>query len=233
MFKSLQILPSNMIPYDGQARIVMPIAHGTRVFGHAIYSLTNDSYSITESMTSGLAAALNSIEMMTKLHDASRHDELTGLLNRRGFMEIAQQTFNLSNQNDLPGAVLFADLDGLKRINDTYGHSEGDEALREIAKLLKSALRDTDIVGRIGGDEFLIMAINVDDAYAGQIARRIALAVDKFNSRSKKPWHLGVSIGSKLYIPQENLNFETVINAADEALYAVKKANSARHQLVH
>jgi len=91
-----------------------------------------------------------------KLNNLSQTDELTGLYNRRGFISLTRSSLELAQRMGKSGLLFFIDMDGLKVINDSYGHEEGDIAIKEIANILRSAFRKSDIVARLGGDEFTV-----------------------------------------------------------------------------
>src|SRR6202012_3805139 len=98
-----------------------------------------------------------------QLRDLSLRDELTGLHNRRGWLELARQGLRLAIREKRPAAVIFADLNGMKQINDLYGHEEGDCALKDTARILRAACREADVVARFGGDEFVVFALGFED----------------------------------------------------------------------
>jgi diguanylate cyclase (GGDEF)-like protein len=94
--------------------------------------------------------------MENEIHDLSLRDELTGLYNLRGFKILAVQALRLAQRSNAPFSVLFIDLDDLKRINDFHGHGVGSAALNETGELIKTTFRETDVIGRVGGDEFAV-----------------------------------------------------------------------------
>jgi diguanylate cyclase (GGDEF)-like protein len=112
-----------------------------------------------ETLRISISAAIKGSQLLSKIRELSVTDELTGLYNRRGFFQLALSRLNfLSRSADDTLLLLMFDLDGLKQINDTYGHSEGDTALKSFADILKQTLRQDDIIGRIGGDEFIVFS---------------------------------------------------------------------------
>ena len=129
---------------------------------------------------------------MNVLNFLSESDALTGYLNRRGFMEKAVQINRENAGKEM--VILFADLDHLKEINDSFGHIEGDFAIRQCAEVLKSAVGDSGVIGRIGGDEFCAMLPgNVDDGQ--RIRERVRRESNEFNSDSDKPYYVELSVG--------------------------------------
>lgn len=150
-------------------------------------------------------------------------DELTGLYNRRGFLFLAEQQWKVGCRNWTPYVLVFLDLDGLKRVNDTYGHEIGDKMISDMAKVLKNTLRKSDLVARLGGDEFVIFAMNRNsDAQA--IPNRLQAAIDEFNDNEAKNYQLSASMGVVFCDPYQKTSIENLIAQADEAMYLKKRA---------
>ncbi|WP_183634614.1 diguanylate cyclase domain-containing protein [Niveibacterium umoris] len=160
-----------------------------------------------------------------RLADLAERDELTGLYNRRGFFNQARSV--MTSDEGRPLIVFFADLDRLKYINDTFGHKEGDFAIRMAAQILAKAFRTGDIVSRMGGDEFVILGVECPTFAMERIRNRIYKMFDTFNACSGKPYPLGCSIG--FYEIPENAAtlLETVISQADAYLYEEKARRKA------
>lgn len=158
-----------------------------------------------------------------QLSRISMHDELTGVFNRRGFYESANQIFTSAENAGKRCVLIFADLDNLKKINDTFGHEEGDYAIKSIANFLKSGLRNTDIVARIGGDEFAAFALCEDEKIIRSIPSRIKKIAEKHNLNSDKKYNITVSIG----VYELNCNpaekIQLYMDKADASLYEDKK----------
>jgi two-component system, cell cycle response regulator len=149
-------------------------------------------------------------------------DELTGLLNRRGFMSMANQHIKIARRENWKLLLLFADLDGLKRINDNYGHPQGDVALRVIADTLRETFRTSDLVARLGGDEFIVLAPNVSPEGVETIIGRLQENVERHNA-GLSSYQLNLSWGVELFDPKQQPSFEDVIVSADQALYQHKR----------
>ncbi|MGR9085741.1 MAG: diguanylate cyclase domain-containing protein [Gammaproteobacteria bacterium] len=152
----------------------------------------------------------------------SYYDELTGLANRRLFMDRLQQYINLTLRKNLSFSLLFLDLDRFKWVNDTMGHSAGDEILKEAAKRLLSALRDSDVAARFGGDEFALLLPETSKEASALVAEKIISALKHTFILGKQPVNLGVSIGIAVY-PDDGSNCEALIKQADSAMYYAKK----------
>jgi diguanylate cyclase (GGDEF)-like protein len=157
-------------------------------------------------------------------------DELTGLLNRRGFRELAEQNLRLARRANRADAVLSLDLNGFKQINDTFGHAEGDAALCEVSRILKATLRDVDVLARLGGDEFVVYAPGVDLLDNGRvIAARLAEAFAAANVAAVsegRPYGLNAGIGVAMLEAGDTL--DVLLAKADADLYAQKKAGPIR-----
>ena len=151
----------------------------------------------------------------------SRTDPLTGVLNRRGFEERLSGALRTAERSGEPVALLLLDLDGFKPVNDQQGHAAGDALLRWVAKSIESCLRPADGVGRVGGDEFAIVAPEVDAREANALAARIVRALEE---------RIGASIGIAGY-PSDGESAESLHRRADESLYTIKRARRATPSL--
>ena len=153
-------------------------------------------------------------------------DELTHVLNRRGFMEKADKELKKAAKNGLSGMVFFADMDGLKKINDTYGHKIGDIAIRTQAKVLTEAFRTTDIVGRLSGDEFAIVSTGLKKSDIASIRTRIDLLNITLSKEAGLPLTLSISLGHVAFTP-DNVDLDTLLSKADQKLYKEKELKHA------
>ena len=158
------------------------------------------------------------------LRELSLNDELTGLLNRRGFTQIVQHELHVARRQQRTDALLFIDLDDFKVINDVFGHAVGDDALRVVARLLREATRNSDVVGRFGGDEFVIYAADLTHHSEGDVlASRIHATVAQWNAAAARSGahSIGLSIGVANVRPGETL--DEALTRADTAQYAAKR----------
>jgi diguanylate cyclase (GGDEF)-like protein/PAS domain S-box-containing protein len=159
------------------------------------------------------------------LRTMSLRDELTGLLNRRGFQEHARQQLRLAGRTKRPAVVFFIDLNGMKVINDTLGHDAGDAALSQTAQILSTAFRESDIVARLGGDEFAIFAADCDADGAAIMRGRIDGCVDAFNEGDRShAFRLSLAVGTAVFDPLAPLELDALLEAADHAMYKQKRA---------
>lgn len=161
-------------------------------------------------------------EKNRQLSKISTIDELTGLKNRRGFLTETQAVISSAVNQGQRAMLLFADMDSLKVVNDKFGHENGDFALRTIATALKTSLRNDDIIGRIGGDEFVAFALLGNQQSADTISNRIHRKLEIMNNSCDKPYYIEASIGTVDFICDENANIQTLIKQADDALYKNK-----------
>ena len=153
----------------------------------------------------------------------STRDELTGLLNRRGFFMSSQPLARFAERAGREFVVFFADLDGLKGINDVYGHGAGDEALRDAAWVLTHTFRSADIVARIGGDEFAVLAPEATPETIDIMIRRVAKWQEERNREPGRPFDISLSVGGVAWTPGEPRTLDMLLSEADMAAYTAKR----------
>jgi diguanylate cyclase (GGDEF)-like protein len=162
-------------------------------------------------------------ERVEQLDLLAHEDSLVGLPNRRGFMRALERIIDRVSRYQEKSALLFVDLDGLKVINDTFGHQAGDEALVQVAKLLLGGVRKSDIVARIGGDEFAILLVHSDEESAHETATRLVdLIADSEFTHAGETMPLSVAIGAAGINGDDTA--ESVIARADKEMYRRKAA---------
>ncbi|TRX56364.1 transporter substrate-binding domain-containing protein [Thalassomonas sp. M1454] len=158
-----------------------------------------------------------------KLRHLATHDGLTQLANRGLFERYLAKSISYHKRHKQTLAVLFIDIDGFKAVNDTFGHALGDELLVNLSQILTDNVRESDVVSRFGGDEFVILLKNIDNYYgAHQVAKKIIDKISKPINFSGKEVNVGASIGISLY-PDDNNKVDTLIAHADALMYEVKK----------
>jgi len=172
-------------------------------------------------------------EAKEKLRNLSLTDELTGLYNRRGFLNLAEQQLRLERHSGTARglALIFADMDGLKTINDTFGHEAGSEALKTLSTLLKSVVREADIAARWGGDEFVILSIGSDDRSTEMMIGRIHERLNEYNLYSGKPYRIECSLGFARVELANNRLIEDIISEADARMYEEKRQRKLCREL--
>lgn len=156
-----------------------------------------------------------------KMLALSLTDVLTGLNNRRGFFARAEPLYHLAQRQLRGSAVIYADIDGLKAVNDALGHASGDQMIRDAAMILSASLREADVLARLGGDEFVAYAL--DEAQPIALLSRLEHKLVAFNGLQKRPYQLAVSVGMVSCDPLGQASLSDLIQQADRAMYAQKK----------
>jgi diguanylate cyclase (GGDEF)-like protein len=166
--------------------------------------------------------------MLKRLEELATLDGLTGLFNKRALTEVAGQKLRSAIRFKKPLSLLVCDIDHFKRVNDTYGHDVGDVVIRGFGDVLKRVKRDTDAVGRFGGEEFVIVCEETDERGAALLAERIRgeLEATKFHTELG-PLSVTCSVGVAPF-PAAGQSWETLFKATDEALYASKRGGRNR-----
>ena len=155
-------------------------------------------------------------------------DQLTGLYNRRGFTMLADQQLKIAERTRKGIVLLFADLDGLKQINDKLGHKSGDEAIVEVANVLKGVFRKMDIIARMGGDEFAVLAPEASLEYSDMIKNRLQDQLEILNSRAGRDYNLSLSIGLFYHDSSIPSSLDELISRADSMMYEQKRRKKCR-----
>lgn len=157
---------------------------------------------------------------------AATTDELTGLFNRRGFDNLAKFAIVGARRRAEPLTLAWIDLDNFKEINDTYGHGEGDEALKAMATVMTASLREADLRVRYGGDEFAIVFSDTDEQGAWIAMQHLVEQVEAWNQQSGKPWQLGFSWGVSEFDHATKDDLRAWMKEADQKMYAMKTQNN-------
>ena len=195
------------------------------------------NYASTAAQISQSISLIN--EQIGQIQQQSDHhvyqDKLTQLIDRHAYIEHLEKQLKLAEQNKLRCGLLFIDLDGFKQVNDTYGHGAGDELLKLVAKRLKNTFRESDTVGRLGGDEFLIClphineqsdAITLADKAIAQVAKYYQI---KDCEGCTKTVQISASLGIAYY-PESGKSVEQLIQVADQNMYCAKKQGKNRYK---
>jgi len=164
--------------------------------------------------------------MEEEILEMSFRDQMTELYNRRGFITLAGQQIKAANRAKRPMRLTFVDCDGLKWINDTLGHEEGDRALIDTANVLRQTFRESDIIARLGGDEFAVLSIDATDMNPEDFSKRLQQNIDAGNAQEARPYKLAISWGTAVYDPESPISLDELMSSADELMYAQKKAKS-------
>ncbi len=186
------------------------------------------SQASAEGLARLIRCAMERHQLVSSLRGLSLTDELTGLLNRRGFTTIAQGHLRLASRTGQRFLLLFADVDGLKQINDTFGHHEGDHALARVSDVLRRTFRQSDVVARFGGDEFAILALDNRGDEGLAIRRRLTESLAAETACQSQPYPLSVSVGIIAFEGRLDEPLGALLARADSALYREKRARPNR-----
>lgn len=234
----MSYLDNEFIRKDTQKTLVMaPLFLNDEQYGVIICDLEQKFFHRVYSVTPQICTAIKlynlvnhlegSLELVkntnTILKQMSMSDELTGVYNRRGFYKYANMSIQNPWNKGRMGVLIFADLDNLKKINDTFGHDDGDYAIIAASRIIVNGLRNSDIVARIGGDEFAALAVVNDESVIAGISERIKAIAAEHNKNSDKPYNVTVSIGLCAFECNENIKVQSLMDKADAELYADKK----------
>lgn len=221
-------------PTPDQLRILQIIADSTAVaiqnilahqeFEERIRLLTEKLEAASEELQ-GEAQLRKQLE--AKILQLSLIDELTGLNNRRGFLLRAEQMLKLVNRFETHGWLIYIDLDGLKRVNDELGRDAGDQLVRNVARILRESFRDSDVIGRIGGDEFIVFTTG-SSTPAVEIEERITRNIEHHNRCYPDQIPISMSIGVIRCDPHSIHTLEDMIHQADAAMYIEKRRKRER-----
>ncbi|HTZ11478.1 MAG TPA: diguanylate cyclase [Candidatus Margulisiibacteriota bacterium] len=159
-----------------------------------------------------------------KLLTLSFTDPLTGLFNRRGFINLSRQQLKVAKRNKQDMELIFSDLDNMKWINDHFGHREGDSALMEVASLLLQSFRESDIVARIGGDEFAVLAIQTGKESGDSLTARLHKRLNEHNTTSGRQYPLSLSVGVAYCEGGSNCGIDELLSQADKSMYEDKRS---------
>lgn len=243
-FRTHDVLPADAwaLAADSTSLIVYPVFHGAEHFGFIVFSVDPVAggpwETIRDEVSSALKASLLVSELAAardalrsdlaqarqgqrELADIAHRDELTGLLNRRGFLAEARLRADMLSADGLATAVIFADLDGLKPINDRHGHAAGDVAIRQAGEVLRRGFRSADLIGRIGGDEFVVLTANADPDALSAMRERIYRLFER--ASQDLPFPLACSLGYVVSPPGVPVSLEDLLARADSVLYEEKR----------
>ncbi|MCA2322497.1 sensor domain-containing diguanylate cyclase [Mycobacterium intracellulare] len=204
-------------PSDQEVHLLQALADSTSIAMENVRV-----YSELERRVRDRTAALE--DANEEIRRLSVTDELTGLNNRRGFYLLAEQKLRGSHHLGHNCVLAFLDVDGLKKVNDELGHDTGDKLIKDVAGVLRTIRRESDILARIGGDEFCVM-ITESDGDTPSLEERLALAFGNFNKTSERPYRLSASIGFVRAPVSDTANVGELLARADELMYAQKKAS--------
>jgi len=191
-------------------------------------AFSEDDTRLLEMLLGHTAAAIKRIRLQNELKEQAIHDPLTGLHNRYYLNQVLALEVKRSKRYNHCMAFLMIDVNRFKEINDRYGHQVGDEVLKEVASLLREVVRESDIVVRYGGDEFLVVLLETDGE-SDFVKRRIAEKIALRNKKNGWPdFPVTLSIGSAYWDPQDSQSVDQIMNEADKRMYGEKKQHNGR-----
>jgi len=216
--------------------LVLPLAVADRVLGTLVLG-SSQTGAFSESvrpplevLASHMAVSLSNARMVKRLEEQATTDGMTGLLNKRTLIAEAEKRLAAAARFKKVLSILVTDIDHFKKVNDTYGHDVGDVVIKGMGEVLKRIKRDTDIVGRFGGEEFVIVCEHTDEAGARNLAERIRRELESTTFQTELgPLSVTASIGVATF-PASGSDYAQLFKATDEALYVAKR--SGRNQVV-
>jgi two-component system, cell cycle response regulator len=168
--------------------------------------------------------------LIQQLKSMSITDELTGLYNRRGFLMMARKQLELAGRINKTMWLIYMDIDNMKWINDNLGHHEGDNALKNVANILKQTFRESDVLARIGGDEFAVAALEESKTGTDSMISRISPDIANISEKDNRPYPLSVSIGAVPCDTRPDCDISMLMAMADKLMYEQKKTKKCLHQ---
>jgi diguanylate cyclase (GGDEF)-like protein len=178
--------------------------------------------SVNELLMRAVRCAAKQYMLQAELGSLALTDELTGLFNRRGFMALAERQLKLGRRTGRGMLLLIMDVDGLKQINDTFGHFEGDRALKRTATALEATFRDSDVVARLGGDEFAVLAIEAAGHSEATIKTRLFECLRSTGAK-ESCCEISLSLGIARFDPSSRASIGELMVKADQAMYEQKR----------
>ena len=197
---------------------------------------------LLQSLADSTSIAMENVQIYSELEDRVRDrtaelekaneeiqrlsvtDELTGFLNRRGFYLLAEPALELARRNGHSCLLAFLDVNGLKRVNDVYGHEVGDNLISDVSAALRGTLRKSDIIARMGGDEFCVL-VSEPEGELSILRKRIFEAFQMFNETHNRPYRLSASVGLLHIWPADTGTLDELLVQADELMYQEKRAS--------
>lgn len=238
--------------YDKRGTYILsPLFSQEQLLGLFVCETTAEYFSLIPALGIHISSALKTVLLLEQQQEISEHlqenleqmskhnlilkqmsktDQLTGLYNRWGFLDYVRSIIDNPMNQNREVLVLYADMDNLKTINDQYGHDEGDFALKEIASILKEAFRNTDVISRFGGDEFVAFALLGIPNYEKIMKHRIEEITERHNQMVQKPYRIEMSIGICEVSCSKDMNIEQILEQADKKLYIEKKAKKEKRK---
>jgi len=189
---------------------------------------TRDDEEMVLGLADDAAVAIENARLFSEVRQLAISDSLTGLFTRRHFFELGEQEWKRSQRYGHSLSAIMLDIDHFKQVNDIYGHAAGDQVLREAARIFRETLRDVDIIGRYGGEEFSILLPEIELPYAQSVAERLKQKISRASIETERgPVSLTISLGVAV-LDEDCANLDALLERADQALYQAKDAGRNR-----
>lgn len=225
----IQLLPDGTFAKTSGFYLIHPIFYADTHYGYILARFAGIDYTLYSLYLRIFSNAISqAFEYSGKVSEnnnlslQSLTDELTGVLNRRGFLNIASQTIDISVEKGMEGCVIFGDINGLKKINDNYGHEMGDRAIRAQARILKKAFKEHDVVGRLSGDEFAVVSVGMSLDEMDKYRESIETFTKEICREEDFPFELSISVGA-VEFDSDKKDINRLLTLADEKQYKTKK----------
>lgn len=240
---NIKILPPDLIKFDSEGVYITALFHNTLQYGYLIFrSGTYDIaiYDLMSKILSTIISQVHSYALVNNEHTKFKQkynqldviantDELTGLYNRRGLYELGQTTLKFAKAMNQNGLIVYSDMDGLKKINDTFGHESGDRAIIAESIILKGNFRSNDVVARVGGDEFVMICPGLTVEAFDRIKQQIDDDCRIWTETGESPFSLSISMGYIQY-PDDKVGYQLtpLLSEADAMLYIEKRKKKSK-----
>lgn len=240
-----EILPQGFVNFNSEGIYVISLFHNTLQYGYIIFRRGTYDIAIYDLLSKIISTIISSVHSFMLVHNEhikfqskynkldiiANTDELTGLYNRRGFYDIGQTTLKFAQAMNQSGLIVYSDMDGLKKINDTFGHETGDHAIIAESVILKSNFRSNDVVARLAGDEFVMLCPGLTKEVFSRIKNQINKDCKKWTEKNKSPFLLSISMGCVEY-PAVGIGYQLtpLLSEADSMLYMEKRSKKAKYE---
>lgn len=220
----------------------VPLHFRERCMGYCVIKDSNfpTSSKLFHNIVMDIANSLESVRKIVRLDKVTQNlnrlytiDPLAGINNRNGFRIDTNQLYSYCMEAQKPVMLMFLDMDGLKRINDTFGHKAGDAAIMSMAEAIKRACTGGEVCCRFGGDEFIIFAADYTEEQAQSLSERILECLESLNAEKQLPYKLAASLGYHITVPEPGTNLFQLVTVADNIMYAAKKKKKTSRYLKH
>ncbi len=206
------------------------LRHGTEAFWGRLHAslVTGEGHrsivlALLEDITDYRAAIEQLVRQSKELEELSLTDPLTGLTNRRGFLSIGKKLMLVFEREVQSAAVVFIDLNDLKKTNDSLGHEVGDQMICEFAQVLRETFRQADLIARMGGDEFALLAANLEPDHEQALTARLEAQLERVNTGKDRKYRLACALGIAFFHPKDSKDLESLVKQADGLMYADKR----------